>query len=49
MTLEQVNGAASARVKPQALVGIVVGDAEQVADALADAGLGKPEIVADED
>lgn len=49
VTLEQVNAAASARVKPHALVGIVVGDAEQVADALADAGLGKPEIVADED
>ena len=47
--LEQVNDAARARVKPQALVGIVVGDAEQVADGLADAGLGKPEIVADED
>jgi len=49
VSLEQVNDAATGRVKPAQLVGIVVGDAEQVADGLADAGLGKPEIVADED
>ena len=49
VTLDEVNQAATARVKPQDLVGIVVGDAEQVADSLVEAGLGKPEIVADED
>ena len=49
VSLDAVNLAASARVKPQELVGIVVGDAEQIVDGLAEAGLGKPEVVADED
>jgi zinc protease len=47
--IDAVNEAAANRIKPDELVGIVVGDASEIADSVREAGVGPVEIVTDED
>ena len=49
VTADAVNAAAAARLRPDDLVSIVVGDAASVEQSLRDAGFGAVEVVADED
>jgi len=47
VTLDEVNAAAAARLQPDELVTVVVGDASAFADGLPDLGLGPVEIISD--
>jgi len=49
VTVDQVNAAASARLRPDNLVCVVVGDAGKVVPELESTGLGPVEVVADDD
>ena len=48
VTVDEVNAAAAARLRPDNLVCVVVGDAATVVPELEQTGLGPVEVVADE-
>jgi predicted Zn-dependent peptidase len=49
VTTEEVNVAAGARIRPDDLVAVVVGDAATIAEDLRATGIGPVEVVKDED